>query len=93
MGKHEAHPGALQTERGNDRLEIMAVGAESVQPDHRAPDRPAGLDLDALQLVGHPREDTTQPWYPTATHGPRNLVCGPPGGRLCQEVSWVPGGA
>jgi hypothetical protein len=47
VGEDETHPGfARQAELGDDRLEVVAVGAEAVEPDDGGPRRPVGVDLD-----------------------------------------------
>ena len=49
--EHEADPG--HAEVGDDRLEVVAVGAQAVKPEHgRGRAGGARLDLDARQQVG-----------------------------------------
>ena len=49
MREDEPHGEAVgQIQLGNDGLEIMAVGAEAVHPDHGGPGRGPGLDLDGV---------------------------------------------
>jgi hypothetical protein len=52
----EAHGEAVgQGELGHDGLEVMAVGAETVHPDHGGAGRGPGLDLDGVQQGRHGR--------------------------------------
>jgi hypothetical protein len=54
--EHEADARARgQAELGHDRLEVVAVGAEAVHPDHGRRRIRGGLDLDRFQQLGHVR--------------------------------------
>ena len=50
-GKDEAHAGQLEV--GDDGLEVVAVRAQAVQPDHRPRGLAARPHLDARQQGGH----------------------------------------
>ena len=41
--------GTLEPELRHDRLEVVAVGSQAVQPEHREPRRVARCDLDRIQ--------------------------------------------
>ncbi len=50
MREHEAHGEAIgQVELGHDGLEVVAVSAEAVHPDHGDAGRGPGLDLDGVE--------------------------------------------
>ena len=54
MGEHEANPQGLgEAQLGHERLEVVAVGPQAVEPDHAGLGLRPGLDFHRFEQGGH----------------------------------------
>jgi len=59
--KDETHR-LVQLELGNDRLEVVAVGAEAVQPDDAGSWICSGIDFNRFHGVHYERKENEERW-------------------------------